>query len=171
MPSPSRSTFTMPMSAQSSLSHCTTTRPGHRRRLERHHGIELPLADDHPAGMLPQMARQILHHARTSSKNLRIRGCCRIEPRIAKLPLQRVVRVLVFPRAHQARQAVERFRIERQRLADFARRRAPAIGDDVRRHRRAQLPVALVHILNRALALIAAGQIEIDVRPFAALFG
>ena len=100
-----------------------------------------------------------------------MRGCCRIEPRIAKLPLERVVRVLVFPRAHQARQAVERFRIERKRLANFARRRTPAIGDDVRRHRRAQFSVALVHILNRALALISTWQIEIDVRPLAALLG
>ena len=33
------------------------------------------------------------------------------------------------------------------------------------------MSVALVHILNGALPLIAAGEIEIDVRPFAALFG
>ena len=35
--------------------------PRHRRRLERHHGIELPLANHHPARMLAQMARKILH--------------------------------------------------------------------------------------------------------------
>ena len=87
------------------------------------------------------------------------------------MAFQRVVRIFVFPRAHQAGQAVQRFRVERQRLADFARRRTPAIGDDVGGHGRAQFSVALVNILNGALALIAAGQIEIDVRPFAALLG
>ena len=46
---------------------------------------------------------------------------------------------------------------------------SPAIGNDVRRHRRAQLAVALIHVLNGALALIAAGQVEIDVGPLAAL--
>ena len=34
---------------------------GHGRGFERHHGIELPLADHHAAGMLAQMTRQILH--------------------------------------------------------------------------------------------------------------
>ena len=61
--------------------------------------------------------------------------------------------------------------IKSQDFADFARRGAPAIGNDVGRHRGAQFPVALINILNRAFALIAAGQIEIDVRPFATLFG
>jgi hypothetical protein len=32
---------------------------GHAGRFERDHGIELPLADDHAAGMLAQVARQI----------------------------------------------------------------------------------------------------------------
>ena len=68
-------------------------------------------------------------------------------------------------------QAIRAFRDRTQRLADFARRGAAAIGDDVGGHGRAQLAVALVDILNGALALIAAGQIEIDVGPFAALFG
>ena len=33
----------------------------HRRRLQRHDGIKLPLADHHAAGMLAQMPRQILN--------------------------------------------------------------------------------------------------------------
>ena len=66
---------------------------------------------------------------------------------------------------------VERFGIEAERLADFARGGAAAIGDDVGGHGGAEFAVALVDILDGALALIAAGQIEIDVGPFAALFG
>ena len=61
--------------------------------------------------------------------------------------------------------------IEPESLADLARRAPAAIGDDVGRHRGAELAVALVDVLNHALAAVAARQIEIDVRPLAALFG
>ncbi len=56
-------------------------------------------------------------------------------------------------------------------LADLARGEASAIGDDVRGHGGAKFSVALIDVLNDALALIAAGQVEIDVRPLAAFFG
>ena len=56
-----------------------------------------------------------------------------------------------------------------EHLADLARRGPAAIGDDVGGHGRAELAVALVDVLNDALALIAARQIEIDVGPLAAL--
>ena len=57
------------------------------------------------------------------------------------------------------------------RLAHFARSGAAAVGDHVGGHSRAQLSEALVDVLDDPLALFAAGQIDIDVRPFAALFG
>ena len=60
--------------------------------------------------------------------------------------------------------------VEAQRLAHFARGRAAAIGDDVGGHGGAELAVALVDVLDDALALVAAGQVEIDVGPLAALF-
>ena len=60
--------------------------------------------------------------------------------------------------------------IEPERLAHLARGAAAAIGDDVGGHRRAVRAVVLVDVLNHALAPIAARQIEIDVRPLAALF-
>ena len=94
-----------------------------------------------------------------------------IEAGVAEMAIERVAFIFVFPRAHQAREAIEHFRLERERLADFASRRAPAIGDHIGRHRRAQFSVTFVDVLNGALALIAAGKIEIDVGPFAALFG
>src|SRR5205085_8296969 len=65
----------------------------------------------------------------------------------------------------------ERFVIKPEHLADFARCRSPSIRDDVRSHCRAKFSVALINILNRAFTLIAARQIEIDVRPFATFFG
>jgi len=46
-----------------------------------------------------------------------------------------------------------------------ARRALAAIRDDVGGHRRAELPVLLVDVLNHPLAPIAAGQIQIDIGP------
>ena len=143
---------------------------GHGGRLERHHGIQLPLAHHHAAGMLSEMARQILHGLAQLEKLANPR-MPKVEARVAELALERVAGIPVFPRSHEGGQAIERFRIKRQRLADFACRRAPAIGDDVGGHGRAQFSVAFVDILNGALALVAAGEIEVDVRPLAALFG
>jgi hypothetical protein len=53
-------------------------------------------------------------------------------------------------------------------LLHFAPRHAVAIGDDVGGHGGAAFAIAFVQILNDAFALIAAGQIEIDVGPLAA---
>ncbi len=142
----------------------------HRRGFQWNHGIQLPLAHHHSAGMLPEMARQILHRLAKLEK-FPDAPVLKIEARVAELALERIRWAFVFPRSDQARQMAQRFRIERQSLADFARRRAASIGDHIRRHRRAQFPIALVNILNRAFPLVAAGEIEIDVGPFAALFG
>ena len=62
----------------------------------------------------------------------------------------------------------QRVLIEAQRLARLPRRRLAAIGDDIGGHGRAKFAVPLIHILNRLLALVFRGQIEIDVRPLVA---
>src|SRR5207244_488066 len=79
--------------------------------------------------------------------------------------------IVPFPRPHQAREAAQSVLIKTQRLTDLARRGATPIGNDVGSHGGAALSITLVNILDGALALIAAGQIEIDIRPFAALLG
>src|SRR5262245_21465812 len=94
-----------------------------------------------------------------------------IEAGDVELRFERVGLVFVFEMPDETRQTVERLGIETQRLAHFSRRRPAAIGYDIGRHRSAQRAVSLVDILNRALALIAAGQVEVDVGPFASLFG
>jgi hypothetical protein len=48
---------------------------------------------------------------------------------------------------------------------------AGTIGDDVGGHGRAARAVALVDVLDHTLAALTARQVEIDVGPFAALFG
>ena len=94
-----------------------------------------------------------------------------IEPASLEIAGERIFFIFVLPRVQQPRKPVEHFRVERQRLADFARRRTSAIGDHIGRHRRAQFAVSLIDILNRALALISAWQIQINIRPLAALLG
>src|SRR5215208_1098593 len=119
--------------------------------------------------MLAQVARQVLHQL-IKLKELLDPRMGEIETGIAKLSLAGIFRILPFPRMNETRETRQRIVVEIERLADLARRGAPAISDDVRRHGGAQLPVALVNVLNGFLALLAARQVEIDVRPFAAFF-
>ena len=100
-----------------------------------------------------------------------MRGFRISKPLLANCPCSVSDGVLVFPAAGKFRQPFDRCGIEAQNFAGFARGRPAAIGDDVGRHCGAARSVALVDILNGALALIAAGKIEIDIRPFAAFFG
>ena len=68
-------------------------------------------------------------------------------------------------------QSLQCFHIKAEYLAHLARGRPATISDDIRGHRGAKLAISLIDGLNRAFALIAAGKIEIDVGPLAALFG
>src|SRR6185369_2686529 len=119
--------------------------------------------------MLAQVTRQILHQL-IKLKEFFDARLAQIQTRIAKLSLAGVVRILPFPRVHEARETCERFFVEVEHLADFTCGRAAAISDDVRRHRCTEFSIALVNVLNSLLALIAARQIEIDVGPLATFF-
>ena len=142
----------------------------HRRRLQRNHGIELALADHHAAGVLAQMPRQILQ-SHAQRKKLSDARMPHIESGLAEIDRQCIFRILIPPGADQLRQLLEHVEIEAQNLSDLARRRPSAIRDDIGRHRGAEFSVTLVDVLDHAFALVAAGQIEIDVRPLAAFFG
>ena len=61
----------------------------------------------------------------------------------------------------------QRLRIETERLSRLARGGPSSIGNDIGGHGRAQFAIALVHVLNGAFTAVAAGQIEIDIRPLA----
>src|SRR6202008_4527478 len=93
-----------------------------------------------------------------------------IQTRIAKLSLAGIVWIFPFPRVDECGETRKRFVVEVERLPDLTRGRAPAISDDVCGHRRAMFSVALVNVLDRLLALVAARQIEIDVGPLASFF-
>ena len=143
---------------------------GHGGGFERHHRIQLPLANDHAARMLAEVPRHVLRHFVELAKFAHAR-MGEIQAGLAKLAVGRVFRISPLPRMRQFGKFFERGNLEAQRLAHFARGGAAAIGDDVGGHGRAQLSEALVHVLDYAFALFAAGQIEIDIGPFAALFG
>ena len=132
--------------------------------------IETPLADDHAAGVLAEMARHVLQRDDDVEKFADFQ-VVEVEAGFAELFLLCVLRVVITPHGGEARDFVERGDIEAEDFAGFARGEASAIGDDVGGHGRAVLAVALVDVLDDALALIAAGEIDIDVGPFAALFG
>ena len=116
------------------------------------------------------MTRQVLHGHVQLAEFFDV-PVMQVEPGVLELAFGSVIRILPFESAHQTRKPGDRLFIEAHRLADFARRRTPTIGDDVCGHRRAVRAVTLIDVLNYALALISARQVEIDVRPFAAFFG
>ena len=142
---------------------------GHARVLERHDAVELPLADHHAAGMLAEMPRQVLH-ARPQLGEPSERRMVEIAADLHHPLPQRVGGIDELELIHHFRQPIDLRGVDAERLPHFARRALAAIGDDVGRHRRAKPPVFLVHVLDHALAAIAARQIEIDVGPFATLF-
>src|ERR1700737_2765049 len=94
IPNPSKSTFTMPMSAQSSLSHCTTTRPG---IVAGSSGTTESSCPWHTP-----MPPQILY-LDAEFEEFADFWMADIETGVMEVAFERVVLVLVFPRADQAR--------------------------------------------------------------------
>ena len=82
-----------------------------------------------------------------------------------------VMLITKLPVTGNGGEAVERFRLESQCFAHFARSQAAAICNDIRGHSGAAFTITPVNVLDHALTLIAAGKIEINVGPLAALFG
>ncbi len=93
-----------------------------------------------------------------------------IKARMTEMILHRVCGALPFKGANHRGQSSQRFRIKAKSLAHLTCCRSPAIGDDVRRHGGAQLAIALINVLDGALAIISARKVQINIRPFAALF-
>ena len=168
MPRPSRSTLTMPMSAQSSLSHCTTTRPGMLAFSSGTTASSRPWQITMPPECWPRWrGRSCI--SRQSRANSRTRSAFEVEADRRQMPRQRVGRIDELEVVHHLREPIDLRRLEAERLPHLARRAAAAIGDDVGGHRRAEPAVLLVDVLDDPLAPIAARQIEIDVGPLAAL--
>ena len=143
---------------------------GHGGRLERNYGIELPLANHHASGVLAEVPRHVL---RGEGKLVIFAQAwvIKIEPSIAESAVEFVVLIAEFPGGNRGGNFVQSFRIELQRLAHFPCGHAIAISNDIGSHGCAALAVAPVDILNDFFTLVAARQVDTDVRPLAALFG
>ena len=76
----------------------------------------------------------------------------------------------IIAAAKKIGKTIQHVRRKIERLADFAGGASSAISDDVGRHGSAEFAVALIDVLDGALALISAGKIKVYVGPFAALF-
>ena len=142
----------------------------HARRLQRHHIVEPPLAQDHAAGVLAEMPRDVLHLHPQIAELLDLRQVG-IDAQFPQVAGQRVLRVLPLEGTHHLRERVDHLGRAPEHLAHLARRTAATIGDDVGRHRRTALAIPRVEILDGLFASIATREIEIDVRPLAALLG
>src|SRR5213080_1865894 len=91
-----------------------------------------------------------------------------IEANLLKMIFEIVRWAAPFSAVHHARKLVESVLIESKSFAHLSRSRPVTISNDVRRHRGAELPVPFIHVLNRLFSLVAARQVEVDVRPLAA---
>jgi len=72
--------------------------------------------------------------------------------------------------SHAPTNFVSRFKVSASNPNALPASRAaglPAIGDDIRGHGCPEFTITLVHILNGTFPVVAAGQVEINIRPFA----
>src|SRR5581483_589989 len=74
-------------------------------------------------------------------------------------------RVREIATGKQMRETIDNAWRKIERFADLAGRAPAAVTDHVRCHRRAVFPVAAINFLNHCFAPIAAGEIQIDIRP------
>src|SRR5262249_53308233 len=137
--------------------------------LQRNHGIERTLADHHAAGMLAEMPRQILQ-AHTQIQILGDAMVAEVKASVVEVTVKSIVGAAPLPAADQRGETVQRLHVKPKHLADLARGQASAIGADIGGHSGAALAVSPIQILDGLLALVAAGEIEIYVRPLAAFF-
>src|SRR4029077_10250153 len=129
--------------------------PRHRCWFEWNNGIKLPLTDDHATRMLTQVSWQILN-AFAQRPVLSDTRMVQVEANLLKMICEIVRWAAPFSAVHHARKLVKSVLIESKSFAHLSRSRAVAITNDVRRHRGAELPVPLIHVLYRLLSLVSA---------------
>src|SRR5262249_36836232 len=142
----------------------------HRGGLERDGVGEPARRAHHAAGVLAGAARaprQLPDDAHEERDRRRAGG----DAAVAELGGELVLVVGVAVRAEKLRQAVDLLERQPERLPGLAYGAPGPVADDRRRHRRAALAVATVDVLDNLLSPIPARQVEVDVRPLAALLG
>src|SRR4051794_40440847 len=109
--------------------------------------------------MLPEVARQAVDHLIERDKRGRARVMLQ-NARLLKLLLQ-LERVRVIAAAEEARETFGEVLGQVEDFADFARRAFAAVSNTVGRHGDPFAAVAMIELLDDALAAVLAGQIEI----------
>ena len=126
-------------------------------------GIKLALADNHASGMLAEVARQTIHRAIKRKERLGARvvqghaGLLKLRAQFQRVREIAIGKEMGKPSQHIIGK-IERF-------ADFARGAAASISDHIRGHGGAATAIAPINFLNGLFAAVAAGQIQIDIRP------
>ena len=171
---PSRSILMIPRSAQSSLSHCTT------RRSAIVAGSMGTISSRRPAEMTtpPVCCPRCLGRPRTRStrsSSAAMRGAAGSTPACSSKARASSSRLSRCSNSSSLEivlgQAIDGVGCHAEHLAHLSHGHARAVGDHHRRHGGAVSPVFVEDVLDDLLALVARGQIEIDVGPLAALFG
>ena len=116
------------------------------------------------------MARQVLDLLPQTAERLDDR-LVKVDADFAEVALESLFRIDELEVVHHLREPIDLLRFDRQHLSHFARGAPPAVGNDVGRHRRAELSVLLVDVLDDLLAAVSAREIDVDVRPLAAFLG
>src|SRR5437870_3305129 len=114
--------------------------------------------------MLPEVARQtgdLLAELQIEADAAVADG----ESRLARAVLEGIVVGGELELREQLREAVQLLLRQSEDLADLARGGASPVRDHIGGHRRTRRAVALVDVLDHLFALVAAREIEIDVRP------
>ena len=145
----------------------------HGGGLQGDHLVEAAGGDHHAAGVLPEVAGEVVD-ARPQVHEMLEALLLGVEAGGGELGGERLLLAVVgvvAPVAELAGELVDLLLVVAEDLGHLAGGGAVAVGDHGRRHRRAVGAVALVDVLDHPLALVPRGKVEVDVRPLAALFG
>ena len=170
MPSLRRSTLTMPERAAVVLVPLDHERPGMVAGSSGTTASSRPWQITMPPECWPRWRGRSWMADQSAAKTC-MRGCARIAAGGGEMREQGVAGILELEVRHESAQPLDEVGRQAQHLADLARGEPAAVGDHVGGHGGAEAPVALVDVLDHPLAAVAAGQVEVDVRPLAALLG
>ena len=164
IPSPSRSNFTSPAAAQSSLSHWSTERFSIRAHSIGQHSTSGRSAITIPPEWMPRWRGKSCTCSASSSTSSGTGGASSLSRKSSNAPSLRA------PPVDPAGDRVGVAGRQARDLRHLAQRRARPVGDDVRHLRGAVPPVPLVDVLDHLLPALVL-DVEVDVGRAVALGG
>ena len=153
MPRPRRSTFDEAEVSAIFLIPLHNGAAGHGCTLDGNNSIQQSRTDDHPAGMLTEMARQVIH-SRTKLKVLAYKRMSNVKACLVEMLFHCVIGASPLPVADEAGEFRKLLLIESESFSNFTGRRSAAIGDYVGGHGGAKGSILLIDILNDFFTMI-----------------